>query len=273
MDKDILKVLVFGDIFGRIGREVIKENIESLKKKFHPDLIIANIENMTHGSGFSAKTVEEMFDAGIDVCTGGDHSFDNAEGVKVLKIADIPVLRPSNISDNAPGTGHRLHVINGKKILIINLLGRLYMKKQFMNEQYSNPFAELEQIIKQYDSLRPEAIIVDMHAETTSEKVALAHFIDGTASLVFGTHTHVPTADERVLPNGTGFITDVGFNGPLNSVIGMQPEGAIKNFRHPTKTKVSIVESGPKFMNAIVATIDTKTTKCLKIERVNRMYE
>ena len=272
MRKDTLTVLIFGDIFGRLGRTVIKENIDALKKEYAPDLTLANIENMSHGAGFSGVTVEEMLSAGVDVCTGGDHSFDNADGVSILGIPDLPVIRPYNISEKSPGKGLIMVERNGVKILITNLLGRLYMKRQFMNEEYHNPFLAVDTILKTYDQERPFITIIDFHAETTSEKAAFANSVDGQVSLVFGTHTHVPTADERILPNGTGFITDVGFNGPLNSIIGMELSGAISNFKIPKSSKVAIVDTGPRFLNAIVATFDTNTSKGLEIKRINKMY-
>lgn len=265
MKKETLSFLIYGDIFGRLGRQIIKEQSKELYKKYNPDFTIANAENMTHGSGFSTQTINEMMDEGINFFTGGNHSLENINGKSTLKISNVPVIRPANISDTAPGDGYRLIQIKSKNVLIINLLGTL-----FMNQNYGNPFKEIDRILKEFKEINLSAIILDFHAETTSEKIALATYLDGKVSLVYGTHTHVPTADERVLKNGTGFITDVGFTGPIESIIGVNPQAAIYNFIHKTQTRNSVVESGDKTLNAIYVEINTKTGKCEKIERINK---
>ena len=272
MSKGKLSFLIFGDVFGKIGRTTIIENVASLKRSFKPDLTIANIENMTHGSGFSATTVEMLMDAGIDFFTGGDHSLDNRVGKDLLKIPHIPIIRPENLP-GAPGDGYRLITVNQKKILIINLLGRLFMKKSFLAEAWQNPFRVVDEILSKYSQTELHAILIDFHAETTSEKASFAYHVNGRVSVVYGTHTHIPTADERILNNGTGFITDVGFNGPLDSVIGINPKDAIYNFIHAQKIKSSVVESGRKMLNAIYVQIDPLTTTCTHIERIHKQYE
>lgn len=266
MKKTTLSFLIFGDIFGKLGRSIIKEHCAPLQKKYKPDFTMANAENITHGSGVSVTTINDMMDAGIEFFTGGNHSLDNKKGNAVYAIPNIPLLRPENIGSTKIGTGHKLIQIGSHNILIINLLGQLFMKSS-----YANPFTTLDGILKQFKDIPLSACIVDFHAETTAEKAALAHYADGRVSLVFGTHTHVPTADARIMPHGTGFITDIGFNGPLNSIIGIQPENAIYNFTHTTKRKTSIVESGTGYLNALFVTIDTTTAQCTHIEHISRI--
>ncbi|MCC6639462.1 YmdB family metallophosphoesterase, partial [Candidatus Falkowbacteria bacterium] len=157
--------------------------------------------------------------------------------------------------------------IGSYNVLFINLLGELFMK-----DEVSNPFVEIKKILKVYEDKNIHATFVDFHAETTSEKMAFGYSVDGKVSCVFGTHTHIPTADERILPHGTGYVTDVGFCGPLDSVIGVQIDPAIHNFTHHTKARAGIVESGAKFLNALHVRIDTQTGTCTHIQRISKMY-
>jgi metallophosphoesterase (TIGR00282 family) len=267
-----LSFLVYGDVFGKIGRTAIQESIGTLKKKYNPTLTIANIENMTHGSGFSAKTVNELMDAGVDYFTGGDHSLDNRLGREVLNMKHSPVIRPANMKTTT-GIGHLLIEVDGMNILLINMLGRLFMRKEFMHTGYANPFKEIDTILKGFSGDNIHATLVDFHAETTSEKAAFAHYLDGKVSLVYGTHTHVQTADERILPNGTGFISDLGFNGPLDSVIGIGIPEAVHNFKSSTPKKTHVVEHGRKQISALYVEINPKTARATHIQRINYILD
>ncbi len=268
MSKHHLTFLIFGDLFGKVGRALMQQHCARLQKKYKPDFTIANSENLTHGSGISNTTINEMMDAGIDFFTGGNHSLDNHNGQQTLAIPGIPVIRPANIAKSAPGDGYRLVQVNGHNVLIINLLGTLFMPKQ-----YANPFTMVDTILEAFTGIELASIIVDFHAETTAEKLAMAHHLDGRASLLFGTHTHVPTADERIFDKGLGYISDIGFNGPLNSVIGLNPEMTIRNFTHTQKQKNRIVESGPGMLCALLVTIDTRTRACAKITRITEYHQ
>ncbi len=267
MSKHHLTFLIFGDLFGKVGRALMTQHCARLQKKYKPDFTIANSENLTHGSGISNTTINEMMDAGIDFFTGGNHSLDNHNGQQTLAIPGIPVIRPANIAKSAPGDGYRLVQVNGHNVLIINLLGTLFMPKS-----YANPFAMIDTILEAFRDIELAAVILDFHAETTAEKMAMGMHLDGKVSLVFGTHTHVPTADERILEGGTGYITDIGFNGPLHSVIGLNPQSTIHNFTHTTKQKNRIVESGPGMLNAILVTIDSRTRACTDITRITEYH-
>ena len=273
MNTHELSVIILGDVFGKVGRRVITSQISSLKKKYKPDITIANIENMTHGSGFSPSTVEELHDAGVDFFTGGDHSLDNKNGISVLKMENSPVIRPANFPSGAPGNGYLLIETNKGTIALVNLVGRLFMRRDFMHKGFVNPFRTFNDI---YDSLKTTPLagmIVDFHAETTSEKKAFAYHANGRASVVYGTHTHVQTADEHILDNGTGFITDVGFNGPHNSVIGIDQKNVVYNFLHSEQKKTSIVEKDEGVLNGIHVLINTKTGRCTSITRINSIIK
>lgn len=260
----VMKFLIFGDVFGSLGRKLIADQLPALKKRHKPDLVIANAENLTHGSGTSLKALADLQLAGVDLFTGGNHTFDNQKIEEVFSQPDSPAIRPANWT-GVSGKGFKVIEKDGHKILLINLIGRL-----FMNPEFDNPFLVAEKMMAEEDKSSFSAIVVDFHAEATSETAAMGHFFDGWASLVFGTHSHVATADERILPKGTGFISDVGMTGPLDSVIGMQPDGVVEKFLHPErKVKIAIEESGPGIVNAIIVEVDSKSRKCISIKRIS----
>lgn len=260
----MLKILFIGDIVGKIGRQSTAEILPKLRKELKLDLVIANAENLAHGKGLTEPTLKEMMAAGVDWFTSGDHAFDN---VKYLDIFDreLPVLRPANFPPNVPGQGHALISLKGHKILLINLIGRV-----FMSSDYDCPFRKIEEILA-LQSLATEklsGIIVDIHAEATSEKVALGRFLDGKVSAVIGTHTHVMTADESISEKGTACLTDTGMVGLADGVIGVDKENIIRGFLTQLKFPHVIPESGPATFNATLLAIDPKTAKTEKIERI-----
>lgn len=242
-----MKFLFFGDIIGQPGRQALTKIIPELKKKYEPDLIIANGENGAHGIGVNESSLKEILDAGVDFVTTGNHVFTGSkESITLLENKKWPMIRPANWSPQTVGDGYRIVEIRTKKVLIINLIGRV-----FMHRQHENPFKCADDILKEYcllgakksglDCEKVDAIIVDWHAEATSEKVALGWFLDGRVSAVFGTHIHVPTADARILPQGTGYISDVGMVGPRDSVLGLRKEEIINGFltQMPQKTEIA----------------------------------
>lgn len=262
-----LKFLIIGDIFGSLGRSAVSKELSSLKRKYKPDLIIANAENLTHGAGLSPRTIEELQKAGVQYFTGGNHMFDNQNGIEALKIMPTVVIRPANWHEEVAGVGFLEINVADKKVLLINLIGQLFMK-----QPYHNPFEAVEKIMKHHDVEQYSAILIDMHAEASSEKIGMGYFLDGQASAVWGTHTHVPTADERILPQGTGFITDIGMTGPLDSVIGMSSDGVVKKFRYPNdKIKISITEEGQYVFNAIYLEVSASDRTCTHIERIQKV--
>jgi len=220
-----MRILFFGDIFGRSGRDAIAKHLPTLKKRYQPDFVIANAENAAHGFGLMPDMAKDLFAVGVDVITGGNHSFDKGEILSSMSQSD-KILRPLNYPKGVPGKGVGLYNINGKNLLVINAMGRLFMEN-FLD----CPFMTIEEILKKYPLGGSIAgIFVDMHAETTSEKMAMAKYFDGRVSAVIGTHTHVPTADAHVMKGGTAYMSDAGMCGDYDSVIGLKPEVAFANF-------------------------------------------
>lgn len=248
-----MKILFIGDIFARPGRETVKKLLPELKQEHGIDFVIANGENARHGKGIDADIYEELSQAGIDYFTGGDHSFDIKEFLPQMDNPEIRVLRPANYP-NAPGKGLASVKVDNEDLTIINLQGRV-----FMRQQIENPFLTLDSILKTTRGF----VFVDFHAEATSEKNSFGHYADGRIGAVVGTHTHVQTADERILPNGTAYISDVGMTGPLNGSIGASLDEVIPSFTKGLPFKL-IPASGDMILNAVVIETDGLLAKSIK---------
>lgn len=237
-----MKILFIGDVYGDSGRQILYDNLDRLKREHNINLVIVNGENAAHGKGITAKMYKEFMAAGVNVITMGNHTWGNKDIFDLLE-QDSNIVIPANYPNN-PKQGYLTINYNGKKITIINVLGRVYMN----NIALDCPFKTVEKIINEVKS---DYYIVDMHAEATSEKIAMGLYFDGRVSAILGTHTHVQTADERALPKGTLYISDVGMTGPLNGVIGVEPSIVINKFLkgtiEPNKTA-----SGPAQLNAVV---------------------
>ena len=260
----MLKILFIADIVGKIGRLAVKKLLPKLKKEYKPDLIIANAENLAHGKGVTKILVEEMLAAGVDWFTNGNHAFSNKS--KNVYESNLPILRPANYSINAPGQGHSLINVNNNQILLINLIGRV-----FMPFNYNCPFVKLDEILlANITNKNLSAVIVDMHASATSEKIALRHYADGRATAIIGTHTHVMTADKMITSQGTAYITDVGMVGLANGVIGIDKDGIIKTFLTQIKYPHVLPETGPAIFNAVLLSINPKTKKTEKIKSITK---
>lgn len=221
-----MKLLFLGDIVGKSGRTAVLTHIPDLKRQYSPDCVIVNAENAAHGFGITKPMAEELFAAGVDVVTTGNHVWDKPDILAYIS-QEKRVLRPQNYPPHLPGSGLcEVETPRGQKIVVINIMGRLFM------EALDDPFACIDTLLKPYNLGRNvHAIFVDFHAETTSEKQAFCHHVDGRVSAVVGTHTHVPTADERIFPKGTAFQSDAGMCGDYyNSVIGMQVAGSLGKF-------------------------------------------
>lgn len=211
---------------GRAGRRAISENLSRLRSEWRLDFIVVNAENATSGMGLSAAHAKVLLDAGADCLTLGDHAFDQKDMMQFIE-QEPRIIRPLNFSKSAPGKGARLFTAkNGRKVLVAQALGQVFMKRPF-----DDPFSALEPILKSYPlGGQAAAVLVDIHCEATSEKMAMGHFCDGRASLVVGTHTHVPTADAMILKGGTGYLSDAGMCGDYNSVIGMEKTEPLRRF-------------------------------------------
>jgi hypothetical protein len=234
-----MNILFIGDIVGRIGRQAVGRILPKLRKKHNLDLVVANAENSAHGSGITDTILKELQGYGVDFFTAGDHAFMNR---KNLDIYDrLPIIRPANWSPEAPGRGYAEINVKGKKILMISLIGRV-----FMRGQHDCPFHKLNEILANIslpvDSFY--AIMVDIHAETTSEKINMMHFADGRITALLGTHTHIQTADAQVSDQGTAYITDVGMTGAADESLGIGKEGTLKTFLTQIKAPHVIPEKG-----------------------------
>lgn len=221
-----VKLLFLGDIMGRSGRTAITTHLPRLRQELGLDFVVANAENATSGAGLSADHANLILDAGVDVITLGDHAFDNRDMLSFVEKQNR-VLRPINIAKTAPGVGARVYdAPSGRKVMVAQVLGQVFMK-----QPYADPFSAIETALRKAPLGRgAHAVVVDFHAEATSEKMAMGHWLDGKASLVVGTHTHVPTADLQVLPKGTAFQSDAGMCGSYLSVIGMEKSEPLRRF-------------------------------------------
>lgn len=260
----MLNILFIGEINGKIGRLAVKKLLPVLKQEIKPDLVIANADNLAHGNGVSEATIKEMMAAGIDWFTGGDHCFGNTASLGLYD-SDLPLLRPANFSKIAPGRGQAIIDLNGHKILLVSLVGRVFMSMNF-----DNPFSQVDEILSNLAINNISGIIVDIHAEATSEKSAIFHYLDGQVSAILGTHTHVMTADAQISKLGTGLITDVGMTGFADGVIGVEKDSVIKTFLTQIKYQHDIPETGRAIFNAVLISLDPKTKKAVSLKPITK---
>ncbi len=256
-----LKVLVIGDIIGKAGRRALQEHLPTLIDSHCIDFIIANGENMAHGFGLTQNLAEDMFNLGVNVLTNGNHCWDQRNFLNVID-DDDRYIRPMNFTSHAPGRGWTIQeTAAGHKIAVINVIGQVFMGS------WDCPFAAVDRAIQAI----PEdvsAIIVDMHAEATSEKMGMGWYLDGRASFVYGTHTHIPTCDEIIHASGTAYQTDIGMTGSYQSIIGMKIEGALKRMVERLPQRFEAVERGASIFATLVS-IDPGNRKATAIERIH----
>ena len=255
-----MRILAVGDVIGKPGRQALDTFLPKMKQEFAVDLTIVNAENSAHGIGVTPETAEELLKAGADVLTSGNHVWAHKTILPCLD-SEMPLIRPLNYPPGVPGKGYIIK--NG--VLVVNLIGRTFM------DNYDNPFRTMDILLAQLEN-KPKIIIVDFHAEATSEKVALGRYLDGRVSAVLGTHTHVGTIDAAILSGGTAYVTDIGMTGPVDSVIGDDPENVLKRFLTQLPHRLS-AGSGKSVINAILVTADETTGKASGIERIQRETE
>jgi metallophosphoesterase (TIGR00282 family) len=245
---------------GKPGRKAVGKLVRELRKELSLDFVIANGENLAAGRGLTEGTTQELFDAGVDLVTSGNHVWDQREIMPVLD-QDVPIVRPLNYPPGAPGRG--VHTERG--VTVINLQGRTFMP------DIDCPFRAVDAALAE---LPGDAItVVDMHAEATSEKMAMGRYLDGRVAAVLGTHTHVATADERLLPNGTAYVTDVGMTGPRESIIGNEIAPVLQRFLTGMPTRMPVADRSPELQfNAVMVEVDDSTRRAKGIERVDRVY-
>lgn len=265
--KNIIKIVAFGDIIGRSGRRALATIIPDIRKEYSPDLIIGNGENLAHNEGTTEKTMNEILSNGIDFITMGDHAFDREpEMKKIFEKGSYPIIRPANFPPGTLGTGIKIIKIKKTKIAIINLLGRV-----FLRQIVDCPFRCADNLLSEIKK-QAKIIICDFHAEATSEKKAMGFYLDGKVSLVYGTHTHIPTADEQILPQKTAYLTDIGMIGPKKSIIGANPENSIKHFLTQMPFNYEISQDNNIEVNGIYIEIDIDTGRAITFTRIRKFY-
>lgn len=253
-----MNVLFIGDIFGRAGRRTVRDLLPGVRKEYAIDLVIANVDNARHGRGLDLEAYAELVGLDIDWMMGGNHIWDVREFYPFLDDPKVRVLRPDNYPPSAPGRGIVTFDHAGEKVTLIHLQGQVFMNPP----QVGNPFLHIDKILERSEG----TVFVDFHAEATSEKTTLGQYLDGRVAAVIGTHTHIQTADERVLPGGTAYITDVGMTGPRDGSIGVSLESILPAYLKGLPVKMDPAH-GPTKFNAVV--IECKEAKATRIERIN----
>ncbi len=260
----MIKLLFFGDVVGRSGRQVLLDTLPELKNEYEPDAIIINAENAARGFGLTGKICRSFYESGVDVITSGNHIWDNKDIFPHIN-DDPRLVRPANFPDTLPGRGATvIETPKGHKILVMNFMGQL-----FMSPQLNSPFILADKMLERYRlGQNVHAILVDVHAETSSEKNGMAHYLDGRVSCVVGSHTHVPTADERILPKGTAYQTDAGMCGDYNSIIGMDKTVPLERFVRKNSQGRLETAQGPGTACGLLVCVDPVTGLATKVQRV-----
>jgi metallophosphoesterase (TIGR00282 family) len=261
------RILMIGDVIGKPGRVALERELAGIRDARGIDFVTANGENLAGGMGLTVSTAEALFAAGVDVITSGNHIWDKREIYPFLDQSER-VLRPLNYgTHDVPGRGWgTYHALDGSELAVVNLQGRTYM------QPIDNPFTEADRLLDEASEPLPPIRLVDFHCEITSEKTALGVYLDGRVSAVVGTHTHVPTADERILPRGTAYQSDLGMTGPLWSVIGFDPATVLPRFVNALPTRFEVAD-GPVVLNACQIDVDPATGRALQIERISRLVD
>lgn len=254
-----MNILAIGDIVGSVGIKELQKRLSTIKKQYNVDFCIVNGENAAEGMGITEKNFNDILQAGADVVTMGNHTWGKKD---IFNFIDHPkLIRPANYPEGVVGKGYNIYTCKNKKIAVINAMGRAEI-----NIMTDNPFLITEKIVNKVKS-HADIIILDFHAEATAEKKAMGYFLDGKITVMFGTHTHIQTADEQILPNGTAYITDIGMTGPKNSIIGMDKEAALKRFLTALPERYKIA-SGEGILNGVLFRVDDEVNKVLEIIRI-----
>lgn len=259
-----MRVLFFGDIVGKVGRQIVIKKIDDLVDKYRIDFVIANGENASHGKGLTENNYNELVDCGVDVITLGNH-YGNKDDINRYIDSAEALIRPANLIKRFGGVGTRVFNVNGVRIRITNILGTA-----LMTEEVGNPYASLKEIV---DASKGEIHIVDFHAEATSEKECLAYAFDGKISAVLGTHTHVQTRDAHVLKDGTAYISDIGMCGAYNGVIGFEKESVMKKTLFGEQSRFALLDKDDALLSAVVIDIDDETCKTREIFPIYQVYK
>ena len=260
-----MRILAVGDVVGRSGRRTFCKYTPKLKAERNIDIVVVNGENAAHGKGLTYSTFMELLSGGADIVTSGNHVWDNRDVMRIIEQEPF-LIRPANYPEGTPGKGFCIYPYRAKNIGVLNLSGRTFMPT------IDCPFVKAEEIVKELKR-NCDIILLDFHAEATSEKAAMGFYLDGKITAVWGTHTHVQTADSRILPQGTAYITDLGMVGALDSVLGVSSELVIEKFLTAMPVKFEIVEKGTCIYCGIIIDIDDKSNKVTNIERIYNKYD
>lgn len=256
-----MRILAVGDIVGNSGVNKLKAELQSIKDEFSIDFVIVNAENAAEGMGLTVKNYNDIISAGTDCITMGNHTWGKKE---IFQIIDEPkLLRPINYPEGVCGKGYNIFECNGKKIAVINAMGRAEI-----NVQTENPFIQVKKLVDEIKA-KVDIIILDFHAEATAEKQAMGYYLDGDVTVIFGTHTHVQTADEKILKKGTAYISDIGMTGPMDSVLGMDKDAALKRFLTALPEKYRVAD-GDTMLNGCIFEIDDSSNKVNNIQRITK---
>lgn len=260
-----IRLILIGDVVAKLGRKALRDTLREWQGKFKPHAVIANVENLAHGKGVTKKSLEELRIAGVTAFTGGNHVWQREDPLGE-ELHSLNLALPAN-DPRTPETSQWISLPLGKeKLFVLNLLGQVMMP----DATTENPFLTFDRL---YNAMgKPHLLVVDLHAEVTSEKVAFGYYVDGRASVVYGTHTHIPTADTRTLAGGTGYITDIGMTGSNDSVLGVGKETIIKRFVHSEKLPFDYPENGPAWVNAIYCELDPATGRCISIKQIAKKF-
>lgn len=258
-----IKILFIADIVGKPGRKTVKEVLPQIKDEREIDFVIANGENMTSGHGMTKGTMDELLEFGIDFFTTGNHIWKKPEFFSELGKKKTPVVRPANYPESSPGVGYKIVKTNFGKLLIVNLLGR-----EGINANVESPFKVIDEILKETKG-KYDISIIDFHAEVTSEKVAFGLYLDGKVNIIIGTHTHVPTADERIMPKGTAYVSDAGMTGVKESVLGVKKDIIIELFKTGIPQKFEPETKGPRVFDSMLVELE-KSGRVISIQRLRK---
>jgi len=265
-----MKILYLGDIMARSGLELIERVLPALRREYGIDFVIAQAENLSEGKGITQEDFARVRKAGVDFCTGGNHSIYREEIYPLLNDPQQPVIRPVNYPDDTPGLGYKYATTPKGKVLVISMLGQIVGRDAAL--ELKNPLQVIDQVLEQEKDTPHVATVVNFHGDFSSEKIVFGHYLDGRVSMVVGDHWHVPTADARVQPNGTAYITDVGMCGVLNSSLGVTYQSIIPRWRDGKQTRNLLETQGPNQLNGLLADIDEKTGLAIGVEYIRKIY-
>lgn len=267
MPAKTINILFFGDIVGKLGRKTVAAVLPEWKKKFKPDVVIANVENLTHGKGVTVKTLTEMKTLGIDIFTGGNHVWSKEDPAAAEIKDNFQLALPANVELTHPGQHSQKFNLGDKELVVLNLLS----KEGINFEDTNSPFLTFDRLYAKWG--KPKLLLVDLHSEMTSEKVASGWYLGDRASAVLGTHTHVTTADARVLPNGCAFISDVGMTGALDEVLGVQKQCVINRFLGNEPEPFVWTDEGPTQANAVLIKLNAETGRAIEIKQLHQEFK